>query len=62
LKRLQEQHFPDDIVGLVIYPFTTVQDGPNAYPADDVERALGRMPQDFRNYARDVAVTGVWAP
>ena len=29
---------------------------------DGVERALGRAPRDFKDYARDAAATGVWRP
>jgi len=27
---------------------------------DGVQRALGRPPRDFADYARDAAATGVW--
>ena len=40
--------------------FTEVLDGRNAHLADGVQRALGRQPRDFRDYARDAAATGVW--
>ena len=42
--------------------FTRVLDGRNAHVTDDVERALGREPRDFTDYARDTAATGVWNP
>jgi len=42
--------------------FTEVLDGRNASLADGVERALGRKPRDFADYARKTAATGVWAP
>jgi uncharacterized protein YbjT (DUF2867 family) len=45
---------------LVRYLFTTVLDGRNARPADGVQRALGRQPRDFTDYARAAAATGVW--
>jgi len=50
---------PDE-VALVRYLFTTVLDGRNARPADGVQRALGRQPRDFTDYARAAAATGVW--
>jgi hypothetical protein len=28
---------------------------------DGVQRALGREPRDFTDYARETAATGVWA-
>jgi hypothetical protein len=37
-----------------------VLDGRNAYPADGVQRALGRNPRDFSDYVRDTVRTGVW--
>lgn len=44
---------PADFVWLVNYLFTTVLDGRNAHLTDGVQRALGREPRDFREYARD---------
>ena len=35
-------------------------DGRNAYVADGVERALGRKPSDFADFAKAVASRGVW--
>ena len=37
-----------------------VLDGRNSHVTDGVQRALGRPPRDFADYARDTAVTGVW--
>jgi uncharacterized protein YbjT (DUF2867 family) len=34
--------------------------GKMAYVTDGVQRALGREPRDFRDFARDTAATGVW--
>ncbi len=51
---------PGDFVSLVMYLFTTVLDGRNAYLTDGVQRALGRAPRDFADYARETAATGVW--
>ncbi|MDG4831124.1 NmrA family transcriptional regulator [Solwaraspora sp. WMMD1047] len=42
--------------------FTRVLDGRNAHLADGVQRALGREPRDFAEYARRAAATGVWNP
>ena len=41
--------------------FDTVLDGRNAHLADGVQRALGRPPRDFGDYAATTAATGVWA-
>lgn len=51
---------PRDVVWMLDYLFSTVLDGRNAYLCDGVERALGRPPKDFADYARDVAATGLW--
>jgi uncharacterized protein YbjT (DUF2867 family) len=40
--------------------FTEVLDGRNEHVTDGVERALGRKPNDFADYARAAAATGVW--
>jgi len=51
---------PDDIAWLLDYLFSTVLDGRNAHVCDGVQRALGRSPTDFAEYARRTA--GVWDP
>jgi len=38
-----------------------VLDGRNAHLADGVQRALGRPPRDFRDYARNAAASGAWS-
>ncbi|MCU1644767.1 MAG: dehydrogenase (quinone) [Nocardia sp.] len=52
---------PADEVSLLDYLFGTVLDGRNSQLSDGVFRALGRAPRDFAEYARDVAVSGVWS-
>ena len=52
---------PDDVVSLITYLFTEVLDGRNAKLADGVQRALGRPPRDFADYAREAAASGVWS-
>ncbi len=52
---------PDDIVWLMNYLFGTVLDGRNAIPGDGVQRALGREPADFRDFARRATDRGTWA-
>jgi hypothetical protein len=37
-----------------------VLDGRNARLADGVQRALGREPRNFSDFARDAAATGIW--
>lgn len=57
---LAEQGVPADVVWLLDYLFTTVLDGRNAYLTDGVQRALGREPRDFTDYARAGAAAGAW--
>lgn len=57
---LAEAGVPPDVAWLLDYLFGTVLDGRNAYVCDGVERALGRPATDFREFARRVAVEGVW--
>lgn len=57
---IAESGAPDDIAWLLNYLFATVLDGRNAYVSDGVQRALGREPTDFADYAREIAATGVW--
>jgi uncharacterized protein YbjT (DUF2867 family) len=52
---------PDEVVWLLRYLFTEVLDGRNAHLTDGVQRALGRPPRDFRDFARETAATGVWS-
>lgn len=51
---------PSDITWLLNYLFDTVLDGRNACLADGVQRALGREPRDFADYANRVAASGIW--
>jgi uncharacterized protein YbjT (DUF2867 family) len=57
---LEAQGVPADFVWLVHYLFTTVLDGRNAHLTDGVQRALGRPPRDFSDYAREAAAAGAW--
>lgn len=52
---------PKDVVWMLDYLFSTVLDGRNAYTSNGVERALGRAPTDFAEFAREVAATGSWS-
>jgi uncharacterized protein YbjT (DUF2867 family) len=56
-----EEQIPEQVVSLTRYLFETVLDGRNASATDGVQRALGRPPRDFADYARETAATGVWA-
>ncbi len=55
-----ESGIPEDIAWLLNYLFDSVLDGRNAYVGDGVQRALGRGPADFREFARRIAARGVW--
>jgi uncharacterized protein YbjT (DUF2867 family) len=56
----RESGAPQDVIWMLDYLFSTVLDGRNAHRADGVQRALGREPRDFADYARDVVASGGW--
>ena len=55
-----EHGVPAEVGELLTYLFSEVVDGRNANTTDGVQRALGREPKDFADYARDAATSGVW--
>jgi uncharacterized protein YbjT (DUF2867 family) len=55
-----EQGVPVEYVDLLTYLFGEVLDGRNAHLTDGVQRALGREPKDFADFARDAAAAGAW--
>jgi uncharacterized protein YbjT (DUF2867 family) len=57
----REQGVPDEVVEFLAYLFGEVLDGRNASLTDGVQRALGREPRDFSDFAREAAATGVWS-
>ena len=57
---IAESGVPGEVAWLLNYLFDTVLDGRNAYLTDGVERALGRKPADFSDFARRVSERGVW--
>jgi uncharacterized protein YbjT (DUF2867 family) len=57
---IAESGAPDDIAWLLNYLFETVLDGRNTYLCDGVQRALGREPADFADFACRIAARGVW--
>jgi uncharacterized protein YbjT (DUF2867 family) len=57
---LEQAQLPPEFVGLIKYLFTEVLDGRNAHLTDGVQRALGRAPRDFAEYARHAAASGAW--
>jgi uncharacterized protein YbjT (DUF2867 family) len=59
---LAADRLPDDLVWLLTYLFREVLDGRNASLGDGVQRALGREPKDFSDYAREAAAGGAWTP
>ena len=59
---LEQAQLPPDLVGLIEYLFTEVLDGRNAYVTDGVQRALGRAPRDFTEFARNATASGAWRP
>ncbi len=57
---LTQEGLPTSYIELLNYLMTEVLDGRNANLTDGVQRALGRAPRDFKDYASQVAATGVW--
>ncbi|MFJ9900881.1 NmrA family transcriptional regulator [Streptomyces sp. NPDC091280] len=57
---LRAQHVPEPVIGQLSHLFGEVLDGSNAHVCDGVERALGRPPWDFAEFARDAASSGAW--
>ncbi len=55
-----EQGVPGETIDLLTHLFSEILDGRNARLADGVQRALGREPRDFADFARAAAATGVW--
>jgi uncharacterized protein YbjT (DUF2867 family) len=51
---------PPEQVTEFVELFTMILDGRSQYVADGVERALGRAPRDFADFARDAAAAGAW--
>jgi uncharacterized protein YbjT (DUF2867 family) len=51
---------PAGMIELYSYLFGELFDGRNEHLSDGVQRALGRAPRDFADYARATAATGVW--
>jgi uncharacterized protein YbjT (DUF2867 family) len=61
---LIEHQVPAEVVKMLTEVFTElteVLDGRNTYLSDGVQRALGRPPRDFHDFARAAAATGVWS-
>ena len=50
---------PPDFAIPLVDLFATVLDGRNARLSDGVQRALGRPPRDFADFARDAAASGL---
>src|SRR5690625_4825350 len=57
---LEQQGVPENIISLMNELFTKVLDGRNSHITNGVQRALGRDPRDFSDYAMDTAGTGIW--
>lgn len=56
---LEQYGVPGQVVDLLRYLFTRVLDGRNASLADGVQRALGRSPGDFTDFAHGFALDAV---
>jgi uncharacterized protein YbjT (DUF2867 family) len=61
IAEVAESGAPAEVAWMLDYLFSTVLDGRNAQLADGVQRALGRPPRDFADYARTAAAAGAWS-
>jgi uncharacterized protein YbjT (DUF2867 family) len=59
--RVSEFDGPPELSELMGFLFGELFDGRNAATADGVQRALGRAPRDFGEYARTTAAAGLWS-
>ncbi|MFQ5554532.1 MAG: NmrA family transcriptional regulator [Acidimicrobiia bacterium] len=51
---------PAEAIEIFSFLFGEVLDGRNAHLTDGVQRALGRAPRDFTEFAKDAAAAGAW--
>ncbi|MBO6561783.1 MAG: NAD(P)H-binding protein [Nisaea sp.] len=58
---LRDAGVSDAEISLLLYLFTTVLDGRNAYLSGGIREALGRGPGSFADYVSRTARTGVWS-
>jgi uncharacterized protein YbjT (DUF2867 family) len=58
---LVDDGLPPDLAELLTDLFTVIFDGRNESLSDDMQRALGREPRDFADFAARAAASGVWA-
>ena len=60
---MREMQLPEDFIWLIDYLFDVVLGNPNnSIITNDIEKLLGRPPITFKNFADDVAKTGLWSP
>lgn len=60
--QMRSAGLPETYIWLFEYLFTHVLNNPaNQEVSDDVERILGRKPKTFKQFAEEVAGTGVWS-
>lgn len=57
---LQAAGVPAAHIDMLDYVISHTLDGRNVQPQDGVQRALGRPPRDFAEYAKHAAASGVW--
>lgn len=58
---LRELQLPEDFIWLIDYLFEVVLGNPNnSIVTHDIEKVLGRAPRTFKDFAEEVAKTGLW--
>ncbi|TYB86057.1 NAD(P)H-binding protein [Oceaniovalibus sp. ACAM 378] len=60
LSALRKAQLPDEIISLMSILVKEVLDGRNAYVTDGVQRAMGRPPRDFTDFARHSIASNAW--
>ena len=61
VEAMRQQQVPEDFIWLIQYLFTEVLGNPsNSEITNDIEKVLHRSPISFKDYAIEVASTGVW--
>lgn len=59
-RHLVERYYSEDAVDRSIATCQLIRRGDDAHLSDGVQRATGRQPRDFADFAREAAAAGVW--
>ncbi|MEY9213262.1 NAD(P)H-binding protein [Thermobifida halotolerans] len=59
-RRFLERYLPAEVAAELVQLFDFIRSGADARLSDGVQRALGREPRAFAEYAKTAAASGVW--